>query len=66
MAYNCFYGMRANKNEVAKFKKFCKIKLDMPHQDVTREMMNALIDGRLTITRSDKQTEAIGALYNEH
>lgn len=54
--------MRAHSKEVTKFKRHCK-KLGIPHQDVTREVMKAIVEGRFTIIKTETQTQALGALY---
>lgn len=61
--YDDSYTMRANSKEVQKFKRHCAKKLKLPHQEVTREVMKAIVEGRVTITRSDDHNEALGVLY---
>ena len=56
---NTTYGVRVNDKAVEKFKKHCEKKLKRDHTDITREMMTALVEGRLTITPAEGQT-----LYN--
>ena len=57
------FTMRANGDEVATFKHHCNFKLKIPHQDVVREVMKAIVENRFTITKPEEQTEALGALY---
>ena len=61
--YDDSYTMRANSKEVQKFKRHCSKKLRIPHQEVIREVMSAIVEGRVTITKPKEQNEALGALY---
>jgi len=63
MALDDTYSMRVNKKEAQSFRKHCTTKLGIPHQDITREMHKALVEGRLTITRPEEHREALEALY---
>jgi len=57
------YDMRIDGKEKKDFIEHCTSKLKRPHQDMMREMMVALVEGRLTITRPEEQTQAHGELY---
>ena len=57
------YGIRVNKKSKTKFMKHCKKTLSRPHQEVVREMMTALVEGRLKITPTDDQKASQETLY---
>lgn len=55
-----FLTVRVEQEELDKFKQYCSDKLGRPHSQVVRELMTAIVEGRLKITPSDKMKE----LYN--
>lgn len=50
---NVFLTVRIKQSDLNTFKKHCSEELNRRHSDVVREMMTALIEGRLKIEATD-------------
>ena len=55
--------VRMSSKQLARFKKYCESKLKRPYQQMTREMIDALIDGRLRIQLTDTQKKTQEEIY---
>jgi hypothetical protein len=55
-------NVRCNLEELDKFKEWCR-QASKPYQDIIREAMQAGPDGRLHITPSKGQKQALNNLY---
>lgn len=56
---------RCRREEKRDFVNHCRLKLKRPAQDVMREIMVALPDGRLSIKPTDEQKQATKELYTD-
>lgn len=56
--------LRCDNTEKENFVDFCRRNLNRPYQVVIREMMTAMVEGRLTMTLNEEQKKAIKETYN--
>lgn len=54
-----FLSVRTKQSELDRFRSHCQEELNRRHSDVIREMMTALVEGRLKI----EPTEAMKGMY---
>ena len=57
--------VRLDTEQLQRFKRNCLADLKRPYQEVLREMIEAMNDGRLTIKPTKEQKNAQRKLYND-
>lgn len=60
---NEHYGIRVNHKQIDAYKSKCK-KLGVEHSKLTREMQQAVVEGRMKITPTKNQSTAKKELYD--
>jgi len=56
--------IRVNKESLESFKKNCKTIHGKEHSSLIRELIDGVNDGRVKITPTEQQKQAMGELYN--
>lgn len=64
--YDDKLSVRVRSNDLTSFKEHCRTKLLRNYQDVLREVITAINEGRCTITPTKDQQQSMKEIYNEH
>lgn len=60
---NKMFGVRTNEEDLSEFKEYCDKHLKIEPSELVREMMSAVVDGRLRMKKGNQPENAMEQLY---